>query len=149
MKNLNLIHAFFINSFIVVLLLSGCTNDTSNSKTQSEEKQQTSEPTMKKKQLRHVVLFKFKESATPADIAKVEDAFAALPGKIPQIKDCEWGINNSPEGLDKGFTHCFFLTFDSEEDRAIYLPHPDHKAFGGVLGPFLEDVLVLDYWNEN
>lgn len=149
MKNLNLIHAFFINSFIVVLLLSGCTNDTSNSKTQSEEKQQTSEPTMKKKQLRHVVLFKFKESATPADIAKVEDAFAALPGKIPQIKDYEWGINNSPEGLDKGFTHCFFLTFDSEEDRAIYLPHPDHKAFGGVLGPFLEDVLVLDYWNEN
>ena len=140
---------FFINSFIVVLLLSGCTNDTSNSKTQSEEKQQTSEPTMKKKQLRHVVLFKFKESATPADIVKVEDAFAALPGKISQIKDYEWGINNSPEGLDKGFTHCFFLTFDSEEDRAIYLPHPDHKAFGGVLGPFLEDVLVLDYWNEN
>ena len=149
MKNLNLIRAFFINSFIVVLLFSGCTNDTSNSKTQSEEKKQTSEPTMKKKQLRHVVLFKFKESATPEDIAKVEDAFAALPRKIPQIKDYEWGINNSPEGLDKGFTHCFFLTFDSEEDRAIYLPHPDHKAFGGVLGPFLEDVLVLDYWNEN
>ena len=149
MKNLNLIRAFFINSFIVVLLLSGCTNDTSNSKTQSEEKQQTSESTMKKKQLRHVVLFKFKESATPEDIAKVEDAFTALPGKIPQIKDYEWGINNSPEGLDKGFTHCFFLTFDSEEDRAIYLPHPDHKAFGGVLGPFLEDVLVLDYWNND
>jgi len=149
MKNLNLIRAFFINSFIVVLLLSGCTNDTSNSKTQSEEKHQTSESTMKKKQLRHVVLFKFKESATPEDIAKVEDAFTALPGKIPQIKDYEWGINNSPEGLDKGFTHCFFLTFDSEEDRAIYLPHPDHKAFGGVLGPFLEDVLVLDYWNND
>lgn len=149
MKNLNLSHAFFINSFIVVFLLSGCTNDRSNSKTQSEEKQQTSEPTIKRKQLRHVVLFKFKESATPEDIAKVEDAFATLPGKIPQIKDYEWGLNNSPEGLDKGFTHCFFLTFDSEEDRAIYLPHPDHKAFGGVLGPFLEDVLVLDYWNEN
>ena len=33
----------------------------------------------------------------------------------------------------------------SEADRAIYIPHPDHKAFGGVLGPHLDDVLVIDY----
>lgn len=96
--------------------------------------------------LRHVVLFKFKESATAADVAKVEEAFADLPGKISEIKDFEWGTNNSPEGLDKGFTHCFLLTFDSDEGRATYLPHPDHKAFGTVLRPYLEDVLVIDYW---
>ena len=98
------------------------------------------------KQLRHVVLFKFKEGTSEEDIKKIEDAFAALPGKIPEIKAYEWGINNSPEGLDKGFTHCFFLTFDSEEDRAVYLPHPDQKAFGAILGPHLDDVLVVDYW---
>lgn len=99
-----------------------------------------------KRQLRHVVLFKFKETATPEDIKSVEDAFAALPAKISEIKGFEFGTNNSPEGLDKGFTHCFLLTFDSEEDRAIYLPHPDHKKFGEALGPHLEDVLVVDYW---
>jgi len=38
------------------------------------------------------------------------------------------------------------LTFNSESDRDIYLPHPDHKAFGKILSPVLEDVLVLDYW---
>ncbi|WP_373518268.1 Dabb family protein [Pricia sp.] len=97
--------------------------------------------------LRHVVMFKFKESASKDDIRKVQDAFSALPSKIPQIHSYEWGTNNSPEGLDKGFTHIFFLTFESEEDRAVYLPHPDHKAFGEVLGPHLEDVLVLDYWS--
>lgn len=96
--------------------------------------------------LRHVVLFKFKEGTPSSTINKVEEAFSALPSKIPQIKTYEWGLNNSPEGLDKGFTHCFFLTFESEADRAIYLPHPDHKAFGAVLTPHLEDVLVLDYW---
>ncbi len=96
--------------------------------------------------LRHVVLFKFKEGTTPEQISNVEVAFSALPSKIPQIKGYEWGLNNSPEGLEKGFTHCFFLTFASEEDRAIYLPHPDHKAFGAVLSPFLDDVLVVDYW---
>lgn len=96
--------------------------------------------------LRHVVLFKFKPGTSAMDIKKVEEAFSALPSKIPQIVGYEWGTNNSPEGLDKGFTHCFFLSFNSEEDRAIYLPHPDHKAFGAVLGPHLDDVLVLDYW---
>lgn len=99
--------------------------------------------------LRHTVFFKFKEGTTPAQIKQVEDAFSALPSKIEQIKGYEWGLNNSPEGLDKGFTHAFILTFKSEEDRAIYLPHPDHKAFGAVLTPHLEDVFVVDFWIKN
>ncbi len=106
------------------------------------------ETTMQKDSvLRHVVMFKFKEGTSKDDIRKVQEAFSALPSKIPQIASYEWGTNNSPEGLDKGFTHIFFLTFKSEEDRAAYLPHPDHKAFGDVLGPYLDDVLVLDYWS--
>lgn len=96
--------------------------------------------------LRHVVLFKFKEATTPEKIAEIEAAFAALPNKIPEIYSYEWGLNNSPEGLNKGLTHCFFLTFKSEADRATYLPHPDHKAFGALLTPHLEDVTVVDYW---
>ena len=100
------------------------------------------------KQLRHVVLFKFKDSTSTSDIQKVEAAFRALPSKIKEIKSFEWGTNNSPEGINNGFTHCFFLTFASEADRAVYLPHPDHKAFGAVLTPHLDKVLVLDYWAE-
>jgi hypothetical protein len=96
--------------------------------------------------LRHVVLFKFKDEASEADVQKVVDAFMELPEKIDEIKAIEWGTNNSPEGLDQGFTHCFFLTFASEEDRDAYLPHPDHKAFGAILGPYLDKVLVVDYW---
>lgn len=99
--------------------------------------------------LRHVVLFKFKEGTSAENIKKVEETFTALPSKISQIQGYEWGLNNSPEGLEKGFTHCFFLTFKSEKDRAIYLPHPDHKAFGAVLTPYLDDVLVVDYWTKN
>ena len=98
------------------------------------------------KKLRHVVLFKFKETATDADIKTAEEAFSQLPKKIDVIKGFEWGLNNSPEGINKGFTHCFFLTFDDEEGRDIYLPHPAHKAFGELITPFLEDVLVVDYW---
>lgn len=127
------------------LLFACAANETENG-TNTALKGQITTP---QKQLRHVVLFSFKDSATLSDVQAVEAAFAALPNKIPQIRDFEWGTNNSPEGLDKGFTHCFFLTFDSEEDRAAYLPHPDHKAFGEVLSPHLKDVLVIDYWVED
>lgn len=98
------------------------------------------------KQLRHVVLFKFKESSTTAEIKSVEDAFRSLPKKIKEIKAFEWGTNNSPENINQGFTHCFFVTFKSEKDREVYLPHPAHQAFVEVLKPHLDKVLVIDYW---
>ncbi|QWX82738.1 Dabb family protein [Cellulophaga sp. HaHaR_3_176] len=98
--------------------------------------------------LRHVVLFKFKDNAPDEKIKEIENAFNELPSKIPQILDYEWGLNNSPENLNKGLTHCFFLTFKNEADRAIYLPHPDHKAFGTLLDSYLDDVLVVDYWTK-
>lgn len=96
--------------------------------------------------LRHAVFFSFKESATPEQIAEVQRAFSALPGQIDGIVDYEWGTNNSPEGLNKGFTHAFFVTFADEDARAAYLPHPAHKAFGQTLQPVLNDVFVVDYW---
>lgn len=96
--------------------------------------------------LRHVVLFKFKDNTAAADVKKVEDAFRALPSKIKEVAEFEWGINNSPEGLNQTFTHCFFVTFGSEKDRETYLPHPAHQAFVDVLKPHLDKVLVVDYW---
>ena len=98
--------------------------------------------------LRHAVFFQFKESSSAKDVQGVVDAFAALPKKIDSIIDFQLGTNNSPEGLDDGFTHCFVLTFKDEAGRAKYLPHPAHKAFGDVLRPHMKDVFVVDYWGD-
>ncbi len=100
------------------------------------------------KELKHAVFFKFKDDADPAAVKQVEDAFAALPSKIDAIKGFEWGINNSPERHSHGFTHCFMVTFDSEDGRAAYLPHPDHLAFVEVLKPVLDKVRVMDFWDQ-
>lgn len=100
------------------------------------------------KKLRHIVLFKFKQDTKKEDIKAIETSFNSLPSKINEIKDFEWGINNSPEGLNKGFTHCFFLTFSSELDRETYLPHPAHKDFIELISPHIEDVCVVDYWTK-
>ena len=101
------------------------------------------------KVLRHVVLFKFKDTATPGQIKQIEDAFRALPSKINSIKGFEWGTNVSPENLAQGYTHCFFLTFASDKDRDAYLVHPAHKNFGNLLGPYLDKVTVVDFWSQH
>ena len=100
------------------------------------------------KELKHAVFLKFKDDAPAEDVKAVEEAFAALPSKIDTIKAFEWGKNNSPEKHDHGFTHCFMVTFDSEEGRAAYLPHADHEAFVEVLKPVMDKVRVLDFWAE-
>ena len=134
-----------IYGFLCLVCFNACFDGEATNKTEISKYLEI-ENTQKLKKLRHLVLLKFKETATQADIYKVEQAFAELPSLIKQIKEFEWGLNNSPENLNKGYTHGFLLTFDNETDRDLYLPHPDHKAFVKVLEPILDDVLVVDYW---
>jgi hypothetical protein len=101
----------------------------------------------KDSRLFHVVSLKFKDTATPEQIKEVEVAFRALKDKIPGIVSLDWGTNVSPEKHDKGFTHCWVLSFKSDKDRDAYLVHPEHKKFGALLGPVLGDVMVIDFWS--
>ena len=94
---------------------------------------------------RHVVFFKFKDSATPDQVQGIEKAFIELAGKIDTVKGFEWGTNVSPEGLNDGFTHCFFVTFADKAGLDVYLPHAAHQEFVGTLKPLLDKVCVLDY----
>jgi hypothetical protein len=98
---------------------------------------------------RHIVIFKFKDSASAEDIKSVEDAFSALPSKINTIVGYEWGTNVSPENLAQGYTHCFLVTFKNAAGRDYYLPHPAHKEFGSILAPHLDKVLVIDFVDRN
>jgi hypothetical protein len=126
----------FLSTSLLCLAMTVAANAQSNSATVDQV-------------LRHVVLFKFKDTSSPDDVKKVENAFRDLANKIKVIKDFEWGTNNSPEGLNQGLTHCFLVTFASEKDREVYLPHPEHLAFVEVLKPHLDKVTVIDYWAKN
>ena len=97
--------------------------------------------------VRHIVVFKYKADATEAQIKQITDALGALQGKIPGILAFEYGVNNSPENLDQGFTHIYQFTFADAAARDVYLPHPQHKKFVELLGDsgILESVFVVDY----
>lgn len=129
------------------ILLSGCISIHSTKHT-DEVKSAAAISKEPDQVLRHVVLFKFKDGTTDEQIKQIESAFCALPGEVDAIYDFEWGTDVSVENLQRGFTHCFVVTFLSEADRAKYLPHPAHKQFGKLLGPHLDKVLVVDYWTK-
>ena len=99
------------------------------------------------KLLRHVVLYKFKDDLTPAQLQEVIDAFSALPKKIDTIAAFERGTNVSPEGKSEGLTHAFVVSFRDEQGRDAYLKHPAHLEYVKLAGPRREKVVVFDYWS--
>ena len=105
----------------------------------------------KKEQVRHIVIFKYKPTATPEQIAQVTKALGDLKNTIPGIVSFEHGVNNSPENKNLGFTHVYLLTFEDAAARDTYLPHAEHKKFGALLGQLkiVDDVFVVDYSPES
>ncbi|WP_442505745.1 Dabb family protein [Novipirellula sp. SH528] len=151
MTNFNRFLSLAVLTVSCVAFVSGCTADetTTTATPTTSPSSDASESTKESRVLRHAVFFSFKETSSPEDIDSVAKAFEQLPSKIDSIVDFQWGVNNSPEGLDDGFTHCFLLSFANEEGRAKYLPHPAHKEFGDTLRPHMKDVFVIDYWGSD
>ncbi|MBI1783918.1 Dabb family protein [Candidatus Sumerlaeota bacterium] len=95
--------------------------------------------------VKHIVLLKFKASATRQTVEKLFGDLAALQSLIPGIDDLIWGPNISTEGLAQGFTHGFIMTFRDVAARDGYLPHPAHERVKAAILPVIEGVLVYDF----
>jgi hypothetical protein len=80
--------------------------------------------------IRHVVLCRFHEDS---DVPAVFSALKGLQEKIGGILAITCGSDNSPERLQKGFTHGFTVDFVDAAARAAYLPHPEHQKVGQMI----------------
>jgi len=96
--------------------------------------------------VRHVVLFKFRDTSSSYEIEHVVSSFMSLKNQVPQIVDMEWGRNISEENHHQGFTHCFVLSYRSIQDLNDYQKHPAHLDFQLILKPHMEKVFVVDYY---
>jgi hypothetical protein len=95
--------------------------------------------------IRHVVLMNFRPDLAPARIDEAVARFLAMRDKTGEAGTIEHGINNSAEGLDQGFTHCFLIGFPDQAGRDRYLAHPAHKEFAAYVMPLLANGLVVDF----
>lgn len=100
-------------------------------------------------QVKHTVLLKLKPETPPAKISEIFQALDGLREKIPGLLDFSGGPYSSPEGLNKGFTHGFVMTFADEKSRDAYLPHPDHEVVKAMIVPWLvgglDGVVAFDW----
>ncbi|WP_339901210.1 Dabb family protein, partial [Paraglaciecola polaris] len=52
--------------------------------------------------IRHILLIKFKDSVGHSDIGNVKILFESMVQKIDGVLSVEWGLNDSPEHMNKG-----------------------------------------------
>lgn len=95
----------------------------------------------------HIVVMKMKPETTAEEIDAI---FAALKNLldsnlIPGLLEFSGGPYDSPEGLNKDFTHAFSMKFQDRESRDAYFPHPEHEKVKDMIVPKIADVLCFDY----
>jgi hypothetical protein len=97
--------------------------------------------------VRHVLLGSFKDGASELQIQNFFQIFRQMSSKIDGVISFEYGVNNSSEGMTRGFTHVVMITFINAQARDAYLPHPEHQKFGEWLGQsnIVKELLVIDY----
>jgi hypothetical protein len=98
--------------------------------------------------IRHIVLVQFDAEAAESERQAIFADLARLEAVVPGMREFRAGANNSPEGLDRGFTHAFTIDFDNTAARDAYLAHPDHRTAGarlvGAAAGGVDGLLVLD-----
>lgn len=83
--------------------------------------------------IRHIVLFRFKDSANgfskSENLKKAKALMLKLPDEIPEIVDLS--VRFSIDGYDeRNYDYVLDSTFKTIEDLNKYQSHPAHVAFG-------------------
>lgn len=96
--------------------------------------------------VKHIVLFKLKESLAPAEktdiMHRFKDAIEALPATISFIRDIHVGLNENPA---ETWDICLDSSFDTLDDVKAYSIHPAHVAAAGILKEAKENRACVDY----
>lgn len=97
--------------------------------------------------IRHIVMFKLKEFATPADklakMQEIKNSLEALINKIDVLHAIKVDFNcNTAETWDIILT----TELDTLEDVSTYANHPEHVAISkNIIAPVKADRACVDY----
>ncbi|RPB17377.1 hypothetical protein P167DRAFT_561665 [Morchella conica CCBAS932] len=102
----------------------------------------------------HIVMLKYPEGTSEATIKQTLDDAIALKSTClhpktgkPYMLSVKAGRDNSPEGIQNGFTHLFVMEFENAEDRDYYVAKdPVHQVYVKMLGALpIGAVMVMDF----
>ena len=97
--------------------------------------------------VRHIVMFKLKEFASPAEkqakLDEIKTRLEALIDKIDVLRKIEVKFNCNPE---ESWDLILITEVDSLADVSTYANHPEHVAVAkGIIGPVKADRACVDY----
>ena len=97
--------------------------------------------------VRHIVMFKLKEFASPAEkqakLDGIKTRLEALIDKIDVLRKIEVKFNCNPE---ESWDLILITELDSLADVSTYANHPEHVAVAkGIIGPVKADRACVDY----
>ncbi len=97
--------------------------------------------------IKHIVMWKFKESAEGAtaqeNVKKAKALLEGLVEHLPEIKELEAGVDFNRS--ERAFDLVLYSTFASKEDLDAYQIHPEHKKVAQFIGSVVEMGKVVDY----
>jgi hypothetical protein len=93
--------------------------------------------------IKHLVFMKFKPDITDVQIEELWNRLAALPGKIPEIREYSFGkdVVRSERSLD----FALVSAFADLEALKRYSEHPDHQSVVALVRSLTEKTLTVDY----
>lgn len=97
--------------------------------------------------VRHIVMFKLKEFASPAEkqakLDEIKTRLEALIDKIDVLRKIEVKFNCNPK---ESWDLILITELDSLADVNTYANHPEHVAVAkGIIGPVKADRACVDY----
>jgi hypothetical protein len=93
--------------------------------------------------IQHIVLFRFKDSATPGEIVTARDQLLAMKKAIPEIQAVAFGPNQGPSV--KEYSHVLMITCADMGAVQRYLDHPVHRqTVDRYVAPIRENRLAAD-----
>jgi hypothetical protein len=95
--------------------------------------------------LRHVVMLKFKTSASESAIAEVEKELGGLPAIIPEIIEFEYGRDILRS--ERSYDFALVSAFENLEKMKRYQVHPTHQKIIAKLKEICDSILVVDFNN--
>lgn len=93
---------------------------------------------------RHVALFRWVPGTTAEQVRAVQEAMAALPAVIPEMRAYHTGAD---AGLAGGnWDYAVVADFDDAEGWRAYTDHPAHRRVGAdLVGPLLAERAAVQY----
>lgn len=124
----------------LVLLAAGCDSKTYNETYIDGVSTDGPKPTA---QIGHVVLLTLSDPAdTDELVAASREALADIPGLTHYSAGVH--LETGREAVLSNYHVALYIGFDSEEDYAAYLVHPDHVAFVDAWQPRFESIVIYD-----